>query len=137
MRVAFFSIKTCFTNYVKHGTIFLNTAKKLDIKTGGSYKMKKKNFTAVDKLRDEIVAIHKEEPNALVQINHSAAIALDEFAKKERQTVAVLDVQHSKRRVKVLSIAYEGKLQDFEEGGKNQKRYIFILQQKEKERDDV
>lgn len=98
--------------------------------------MKKKNFTAVDKLRDEIVAIHKEQPNALVQINHSAAIALDELAKKERQTVAVLDVKDNKRRVKVRSIAYDGKVHDFEEGG-NQKRYIFILQQKEKERDDV
>lgn len=99
--------------------------------------MKKKNFTAVDKLLNEIVAIHKQQPNAIVQINHSAAIALDELAKKERKTVAVLDVQECKRRVKVLSIAYDGKVHDFEEGGKNQKRYIFNLQQKEKERGDV
>lgn len=99
--------------------------------------MKKKNFMSVDKLRDEIVTIHKEEPNALVQINHSAAIALDAMAKKERQTVAVLDVQESKRRVKVLSIAYDGKVHEFEEDGKNKKRYIFILQQEEKQRDDV
>lgn len=94
--------------------------------------MKKKNFMSVDKLRDEIVTIHKEEPNALVQINHNAAIALDAMAKKERQTVAVLDVQESKRRVKVLSIAYDGKVHEFEEDGKNKKRYIFILQQEEK-----
>lgn len=99
--------------------------------------MKKKNFISVDKLRDEIVAIHKERPNALVQVNHSAAVALDAMAKKEWQTVAVLDVQESKRRVKVLSIAYDGKVHEFEEGGKNKKRYIFILQQEEKERDDV
>lgn len=44
--------------------------------------MKKKNFMSVDKLRDEIVAIHKQAPNAIVQINHSAAIALDALAKK-------------------------------------------------------
>ncbi len=99
--------------------------------------MKKKNFIAVDKLRNEIVAIHKEQPNAIVQINHRAATALDAIAQKERQTVAVLDAQESKRRVKVLSITYDGKVHDFEEGGKNKKRYIFILQQKEKERDDV
>lgn len=115
----------------------LSTAKKLYIKTGGSYEMNKKNFTIVDKLRDEIAAIHKQDPNAIVQINHSAAIALDALAKKERQTVAVLDVQECKRKVKVLSIAYDGKVHDFEEEGKKQKRYILILQQKEKERDDV
>ena len=96
----------------------------------------KKNFITEDKLRDEIVAIHKKQPDAIVQINHSAAIALDALAKKERQTVAVLDAQENKRRVKVLSVAYDGKVHDFKDGSKK-KRYIFILQTKEKERDDV
>lgn len=97
----------------------------------------KKNFSTVYGLRDEIIAIHKKQPNAVIQIDYSAANALDAIAQKERQTVAVLDVQEKKRRVKVLSIAYDGAIHDFEDGGKNKKRYIFILQRKEKERDDV
>lgn len=88
----------------------------------------KKNFSTVDGLRNAIINVHKEQPNAVVLIKDSDVIALDELAKRECQTVVV--VEKAARRERVLAVEYDGELHYFEKSN-SKKRFLFHLQQQQ------
>lgn len=91
--------------------------------------MKKRNFATVEELRKAIIRLHKEQPDAIVLIKHSDAVELEKIAQKERQTVAVLDPNEKRDRLKVLAIVYEdGQIHYFENKGKKKKRFLFLIQ---------
>lgn len=81
--------------------------------------MKKENFATPEKLREAIVKQHKEEPNIIVLINSSAAIAL--------QRIARVVVKEKGRRIILLAIEYDGELHYFND---SKKKILFLLQEK-------
>lgn len=87
---------------------------------------KKQNFATVEKLREAIITLHKQQPNAVVLVNPNVVDEFDKIAQEERQTV--LMVMKKGRRQKVEAIAYEGELHYFEESD-SKKRFLFYLQQ--------
>lgn len=89
--------------------------------------MNKRNFTTTEELRKAIIALHKEQPDAVLKINYRAAIALDEIAQQERQTTVVLEKgeRGKQKKSKVLQVAYDGEMHEF---GNGKKKFFFILE---------
>lgn len=86
-----------------------------------------KNFYS--KLQKAIIRLHKEELHAIVLIKHSDAVELEKIAQKERQTVAVLNPNEKRDRLRRLAIAYEdGQIHYFENKSKKKKCFLFLIQ---------